>query len=994
LPLKLLVTPSQDTPNADVGSMKEDSDLSWKSNDEEESSNGILEANHLPKDIDTVVDSAENSFTVSDQDTAINVDVDERDEDPSFSPKTEREVFYLNGRLEEEPLLDDEETVVFNPKASGPYPKVLGANDDSHHSDISWTAGEDEESFSGSVKEEPLLEDEDTVVYSPEDTLDATISGANDIQSHSTAAWKADSEHEDNLNESLEDEDMAMESPKKSFLVSGQNVAESDVDDMEKLSNSSLTAGKGEESLNGSLERDAGLEDEKIVEPSLNDPLNVAEQETTETTILGVSDIQNHSNVSWAADKDDSLESVNGSLEEEPLLEDEDTVVYRPMEPLVISGQDLPDTPPLVDEGHLQPSENAEKEEKNLNSIVMEDAMPEVEEAMPEVEKATPEEKVEKATPEEKVEKTMPEEEKVEHAMPEVECAMPKMEEARPEVQETVVDNHEGALDDREEEESLNYGNILEKESMVEVQETVVHSPTESYVAPDLLNANAEDLDVGEMEEYLTQRTDTEGEALIRSPEENSKFEVEETEVDSLKESFPISDTNAAIPHDVDESEQHSTWTTDKEGEALIRSPEENSKFEVEETEVDSLRESFPISDTNAAISHNVDESEQHSTWTTDKEGEALIRSPEENFKFEVEETEVDSPKESFPISDTNAAISHDVDESEQHSTWTTTDKEGEETFLNSNPLQDQESVLESQETVMEDSSGNVKNVPVCEAPEVNGALHESINSENGNMGEDLVWNLKTEDSAKVENPQAMNTDHVEEDSCDVISEMTNGNHHHESDSPHETAAVVEAESDPHDVGDSLEEATEPESPEATLYPLLDSQPPFSGSQQDRLWEEQAEAYSSGGRGTPSRNEDATPATSAAAAAAAPFHPPASPGEQPTSSDDQIQPASGPMNAVAGPSSAGENGSALHEPKGKGKLHTPLRSLLLEDASKSADGDPSTPNGATSSPSFIRRLFRVMSTPSRTAERDVSQTKHKKSSSMWVSCLGSPQVQQ
>jgi hypothetical protein len=939
LPLKLLVTPSQDTPNADVGSMKEDSDLSWKSNDEEESSNGILEANHLPKDIDTVVDSAENSFTVSDQDTAINVDVDERDEDPSFSPKTEREVFYLNGRLEEEPLLDDEETVVFNPKASGPYPKVLGANDDSHHSDISWTAGEDEESFSGSVKEEPLLEDEDTVVYSPEDTLDATISGANDIQSHSTAAWKADSEHEDNLNESLEDEDMAMESPKKSFLVSGQNVAESDVDDMEKLSNSSLTAGKGEESLNGSLERDAGLEDEKIVEPSLNDPLNVAEQETTETTILGVSDIQNHSNVSWAADKDDSLESVNGSLEEEPLLEDEDTVVYRPMEPLVISGQDLPDTPPLVDEGHLQPSENAEKEEKNLNSIVMEDAMPEVEEAMPEVEKATPEEKVEKATPEEKVEKTMPEEEKVEHAMPEVECAMPKMEEARPEVQETVVDNHEGALDDREEEESLNYGNILEKESMVEVQETVVHSPTESYVAPDLLNANAEDLDVGEMEEYLTQRTDTEGEALIRSPEENSKFEVEETEVDSLKESFPISDTNAAIPHDVDESEQHSTWTTDKEG-------------------------------------------------------EALIRSPEENFKFEVEETEVDSPKESFPISDTNAAISHDVDESEQHSTWTTTDKEGEETFLNSNPLQDQESVLESQETVMEDSSGNVKNVPVCEAPEVNGALHESINSENGNMGEDLVWNLKTEDSAKVENPQAMNTDHVEEDSCDVISEMTNGNHHHESDSPHETAAVVEAESDPHDVGDSLEEATEPESPEATLYPLLDSQPPFSGSQQDRLWEEQAEAYSSGGRGTPSRNEDATPATSAAAAAAAPFHPPASPGEQPTSSDDQIQPASGPMNAVAGPSSAGENGSALHEPKGKGKLHTPLRSLLLEDASKSADGDPSTPNGATSSPSFIRRLFRVMSTPSRTAERDVSQTKHKKSSSMWVSCLGSPQVQQ
>jgi hypothetical protein len=41
----------------------------------------------------------------------------------------------------------------------------------------------------------------------------------------------------------------------------------------------------------------------------------------------------------------------------------------------------------------------------------------------------------------------------------------------------------------------------------------------------------------------------------------------------------------------------------------------------------------------------------------------------------------------------------------------------------------------------------------------------------------------------------------------------------------------------------------------------------------------------------------------------------------------------------------------------------------------------------------MRRLFRVMST-SRSVEKEASQGKLKRSSSMWVSCLGSPQVQQ
>lgn len=169
----------------------------------------------------------------------------------------------------------------------------------------------------------------------------------------------------------------------------------------------------------------------------------------------------------------------------------------------------------------------------------------------------------------------------------------------------------------------------------------------------------------------------------------------------------------------------------------------------------------------------------------------------------------------------------------------------------------------------------------------------------------------------------------------------------------------------------------------STLFPML-GQPPFSSSQQDRLWEEQAEAYSSGGRGTPSRNEPTTQVV---------FQSP-SPGE--ANSDDQIQPASGPMkmgqDAVAS-SSTGDSGGPDDGKNGKGKPRTPLRSLLAEDAPKGPNGNSAAPDVASpNNSSFIKRLLRVMSTPSRSIDKENNVTKQKKAS-MWSSCLGTPQVQ-
>jgi hypothetical protein len=188
--------------------------------------------------------------------------------------------------------------------------------------------------------------------------------------------------------------------------------------------------------------------------------------------------------------------------------------------------------------------------------------------------------------------------------------------------------------------------------------------------------------------------------------------------------------------------------------------------------------------------------------------------------------------------------------------------------------------------------------------------------------------------------------------------------------------------------GHSLEtmlQASNPETAEnheptsTTMFSVL-GQHPRSSSQQDHLWEEQAEAYSSGGRGTPARLEVLT--TNG-------FHSP-SPGPAATSLDDQILPASGPIKDAMASCSRVENGSTSKEGQSGrgnfGRSHTPLRSLLAEDASKR-----SISTGPGSSP--LKRLFsRIMGTPPRMRDSDVKEVK-KKNKSVWNTCLGGSAVQ-
>ncbi|XP_073389940.1 uncharacterized protein [Physcomitrium patens] len=108
--------------------------------------------------------------------------------------------------------------------------------------------------------------------------------------------------------------------------------------------------------------------------------------------------------------------------------------------------------------------------------------------------------------------------------------------------------------------------------------------------------------------------------------------------------------------------------------------------------------------------------------------------------------------------------------------------------------------------------------------------------------------------------------------------------------------------------------------------------PSFSSSHQDRLWEEQAEAYSSGGRGTPGREDDT--------AAYVPLQSPTRGGT--ISSDDQSHSAAGSLRKPHGDLSVmsttgvvSDSGHSIDKRKGLGKKRsrprTPLRSLMAED---------------------------------------------------------------
>ena len=161
--------------------------------------------------------------------------------------------------------------------------------------------------------------------------------------------------------------------------------------------------------------------------------------------------------------------------------------------------------------------------------------------------------------------------------------------------------------------------------------------------------------------------------------------------------------------------------------------------------------------------------------------------------------------------------------------------------------------------------------------------------------------------------------------------------------------------------------------------------PSFSSSQQDRLWEEQAEAYSSGGRGTPGRDDDAT---------ANVFLHSSSPGGA-ISSDDQIHPASGPLRRGLTDSNLGvisgangDKGTSNDRKKGQGKKRrrprTPLRSLLAEEMHGKSSGSRS-PDGGTH---FIHQLMlRFRGSSSKSSSPKSPDTRPKRRHTIWSSCI-------
>lgn len=161
--------------------------------------------------------------------------------------------------------------------------------------------------------------------------------------------------------------------------------------------------------------------------------------------------------------------------------------------------------------------------------------------------------------------------------------------------------------------------------------------------------------------------------------------------------------------------------------------------------------------------------------------------------------------------------------------------------------------------------------------------------------------------------------------------------------------------------------------------------PSFSSSQQDRLWEEQAEAYSSGGRGTPGREDDA-------AAVNVYLHSP-SPGGV-ISSDDHVRSTMASLRKsqerdLSARSCSGfviDNGRShdvrkLVQGKKRGRPRTPLRTLLAEDL-----------HGKTPANGFLQQILsriRGSSSSSKSSSPKSSDTtpKRRHSTTIWSSCL-------
>ncbi len=173
--------------------------------------------------------------------------------------------------------------------------------------------------------------------------------------------------------------------------------------------------------------------------------------------------------------------------------------------------------------------------------------------------------------------------------------------------------------------------------------------------------------------------------------------------------------------------------------------------------------------------------------------------------------------------------------------------------------------------------------------------------------------------------------------------------------------------------------------------------PSFSSSQKDRLWEEQAEAYSSGGRGTPGREDNNNNSSTATT-----FLPPPRPGT--TVSGDVVFPsaASGSLrkalsDATVVPSTSdiyNENGKTHNgkkRGKKKGKSRTPLQSLLAEEIrgkdSKRNSINQSSSSSSDANPCTKQLMLRIKGMASKSSSPKSHQQTTPPRSSFWSSCI-------
>jgi hypothetical protein len=168
--------------------------------------------------------------------------------------------------------------------------------------------------------------------------------------------------------------------------------------------------------------------------------------------------------------------------------------------------------------------------------------------------------------------------------------------------------------------------------------------------------------------------------------------------------------------------------------------------------------------------------------------------------------------------------------------------------------------------------------------------------------------------------------------------------------------------------------------------------PSFSSSHQDRLWEEQAEAYSSGGRGTPGRDQENSTAT----AFLAPRPASAGSGDVLLPSSASFSVRKGASDATVVPTSAdtwiekGKNQSGKkRKAKKASKPRTPLQSLLAEEI-KGKDSDTNSVNWSSSSgtnPCMKQLMLRIRGNLAPKSSSPKNQHSRSHRSSFWTSCI-------